>query len=305
MKTKFKYILLLASLTFCISSCSKKDDNDNGTCSDGIQNQEETGVDCGGPCPSCEQPPTVTTGTISTITGTSAKCTGTVTSNGTQALIACGVCWSTSSNPTVADPHTTDTISQIDSRLSHLNMNTTYYVRAYATNGVGTSYGGEVSFTTASVLSFGDFYEGGIVFYLDASQWHGYVCAETNQNAGNSWGCSNTNVSGATGTAIGTGWANTEAIRLAGCANGYAAQACYDLVLNGYSDWFLPSQDELHAIAVNLAQNGIGNFNFFGASFWSSTNTSTTTASEVVMPAGFNQNSFKTNTLSVRAVRAF
>ena len=94
--------------------------------------------------------PTVTTSSVTDITDTSATCGGNVTSDDSVTVIARGVCWSTSQNPTVADSHTEDgtgTGSFISS-LTGLMPNTTYYVRAYATNEVGTAYGSEVSFTT-------------------------------------------------------------------------------------------------------------------------------------------------------------
>jgi hypothetical protein len=273
MKTRFIYALLLSSLGFCLSSCDK--DNDSAA-------------------------PSVTTGAVNNVTGTGARCTGSVTSPGSTALTAYGVCWSTSANPTIADQHTADSNSPIDSKLSHLNLNTTYHVRAYATNSVGTSYGADVTFTTAAVLSFGDFYAGGLVFYLDTTLLHGYVCSETNQNV-NQWGCHGVNVSGANGVAIGTGWANTEAIRLAGCANGYAAQPIYDLTLNGYNDWFLPSKDELHVMYVNLSSIE----DFGQTTYWSSTQSGALDAVAVFFSNGYMQAEQKINQHSSRAVRTF
>ena len=94
--------------------------------------------------------PTLTTTAISSITGTSAISGGTVTSTGGAAITTQGVCWSTSTNPTTAlTTKTTDgTTSPFTSNITPLLAGTTYYVRAYATNSVGTSYGNELSFTT-------------------------------------------------------------------------------------------------------------------------------------------------------------
>jgi hypothetical protein len=96
--------------------------------------------------------PTLTTTAISSITGTSATSGGTVTSTGGAALTAVGVCWSTSQNPTIALPTKTNdgTANSFTSNLSGLTAGTTYYVRAYATNSAGTSYGSQVSFATAA-----------------------------------------------------------------------------------------------------------------------------------------------------------
>ncbi len=94
--------------------------------------------------------PTVVTGTISSITETSAQTGGNVTSNGGATVTARGVCWSTSENPTVSDSHTTDgnSTGSFISIITELSTNTTYYVRAYATNSTGTGYGNELVFTT-------------------------------------------------------------------------------------------------------------------------------------------------------------
>ncbi len=96
--------------------------------------------------------PVVSTNAVSGITATSATCAGNVTADGGANVTARGVCWSTSPNPTVSDSHTTDGsgTGSFSSSITGLLANTTYYVRAYATNSVGTAYGAEVSFTTLS-----------------------------------------------------------------------------------------------------------------------------------------------------------
>lgn len=95
-------------------------------------------------------PGTVSTSTISSILYNSALGGGNVTADGGSPITAKGVCWSTSLNPTVADSHTTDGtgLGSFVSDISSLTTGTTYYVRAYATNVEGTSYGANVSFTT-------------------------------------------------------------------------------------------------------------------------------------------------------------
>ena len=96
------------------------------------------------------QLPTVVTTSASNITQTTATCGGNVVSDGGASVTARGVCWSTSQNPTIAGNHTTDGsgIGSFTSSLTGLTSGTTYYVRAYATNSVGTVYGDEVYFTT-------------------------------------------------------------------------------------------------------------------------------------------------------------
>ncbi|MCK4663388.1 MAG: PKD domain-containing protein [Bacteroidales bacterium] len=96
--------------------------------------------------------PTVTTTAIISITSNSAVSGGNVTSDGGATVTAKGVCWSTNSNPTVSDNLTNDGsgTGTFVSNITGLTANTTYYVRAYATNSTGTGYGSEVSFTTSS-----------------------------------------------------------------------------------------------------------------------------------------------------------
>jgi hypothetical protein len=98
--------------------------------------------------------PTVTTAAVSNITATTAKSGGNVTAAGGSNVTARGVCWRTSPNPTTSNSHThngTGTGS-FTSNLTGLSPNTLYYVRAYATNSSGTSYGNQVTFTTLSSL---------------------------------------------------------------------------------------------------------------------------------------------------------
>lgn len=96
--------------------------------------------------------PTVTTNNVSNITTSTATCGGNVTSDGGANVTARGVCWSTASNPTISNSHTTNGsgTGAFTSSLTGLTPNTTYYVRAYATNGSGTAYGSQKTFTTNS-----------------------------------------------------------------------------------------------------------------------------------------------------------
>ena len=96
--------------------------------------------------------PTVTTNQVTDITQTTAVSGGNVTSDGGAAVTARGICWSTNHNPTTSGNHTTNGTGtgSFTANITGLTANTTYYVRAYATNSVGTSYGSEVSFTTES-----------------------------------------------------------------------------------------------------------------------------------------------------------
>ena len=95
-------------------------------------------------------PPTVTTAVVTQITETSAVVGGNVTSDGNAGVTEWGIVYSTHQNPTTYDNKVAGSsgMGSFTCNLTKLQPNTTYYVRAYATNEVGTAYGEEVSFTT-------------------------------------------------------------------------------------------------------------------------------------------------------------
>lgn len=97
---------------------------------------------------------TLTTTAVTGITSSTAMSGGNITSDGGAAVTARGVCWSTSINPTISDNKTTDGSGKgvFTSTITGLQPATTYHVRAYATNSVGTSYGDDVTFTTLAGL---------------------------------------------------------------------------------------------------------------------------------------------------------
>ena len=100
--------------------------------------------------------PTVATTTVSSIGQTSAVSGGNVTADGGDSVTSRGVCWSMTSNPTKANNHTTDGTGTgiFASSLTGLAASATYHVRAYATNGVGTAYGSDKSFTTSTTAKY-------------------------------------------------------------------------------------------------------------------------------------------------------
>jgi hypothetical protein len=137
-----------------------------------------------------------------------------------------------------------------------LTPGTTYYWKIVAKDSHGgTSESAVWSFT--AIIQIGDFYEGGVVFYIDETGKHGLVCPIIDTSpvlpeVHGGWGCNNgTDLNGAEGTAIGTGKQNTLDIIAACPTEGIAADMCVKLTLNGYSDWFLPSIDELGEMKKN------------------------------------------------------
>ena len=265
------------------------------------------------------QPPTVASTTAaSNIFNTSATSGGNITNDFGTSITARGVCWSTSQNPTTANSKTTEsgTTGSFTSVMTGLTHSTLYYVRAYATNAAGTSYAAQVSFTTSN-LQIGDSYQGGKIAYFlqpgdpgyDANVSHGLIAAPSDQGTEVPWGCQGTEIGGgiasAYGTAIGTGNQNTIDI-MNNCATvGIAARLCGDLELGGYSDWYLPSEDELFKLFSN--QVAIGGF--ASAYYWSSSQYSNLQARIRWMSFTSSGNQFnftyKNDAYRVRAIRAF
>jgi len=98
--------------------------------------------------------PTLTTSPASSITTNSAISGGNITGDGGAPVTARGICWNTTGSPTIVNTRTQDGsgTGAFTSSISGLAPNTTYFVRSYATNGIGTSYGNEVSFKTSCPL---------------------------------------------------------------------------------------------------------------------------------------------------------
>ena len=105
------------------------------------------------PIPGCKllRPPSVSTSPVSNIGPNAATAGGTVTDDGNSDILARGVCWSTGKSPTTDDPKIGDVngMGVFTFTIEGLTANTLYYVRAYAVNGEGTSYGNQVTFTTS------------------------------------------------------------------------------------------------------------------------------------------------------------
>jgi len=99
--------------------------------------------------------PTITTFEVSEITQRTASSGGEITDDGGADITARGVSWSTSQEPTINDSKTEDGtgLGDFTSNITGLSPNTTYYLRAYATNSAGTGYGSAISFTTLEIES--------------------------------------------------------------------------------------------------------------------------------------------------------
>ncbi|NVO10089.1 MAG: DUF1566 domain-containing protein, partial [Bacteroidales bacterium] len=190
--------------------------------------------------------------------------------------------------------------TNVNCSISGLVAGTTYHFRVKAENSFGITYGDDMTFT---LLGTGITWEGGLIFYLDGTGQHGLIAAPSDQTSAD-WGCYPSVISGADGTAIGTGNQNTLDI-VAGCTTiGIAAEICANLNLNGYSDWFLPSKDELGLMYTNLYLAGKGSF---GTTlyYWSSSEYNINYSYRLNFSGGVSGTSLKNSTQYVRAVRAF
>ena len=200
--------------------------------------------------------------------------------------------WTVPADATVASGQGTTNIT-VDFGIQHHGN-----VSVRAENECGNS-----NYTNLEVIiniCIGTSWAGGIVFYIDGTGEHGLVCAENDQSYGVEWGCYGT-ITGADGTAVGTGAQNTVDI-LANClTSGIAAKICAELSLNGYDDWFLPSIDALEKMWELFHPS------FYNQPYWSSTEFNVNQARVLEFSDPYMHTNFEKNdpVPRVRAVRAF
>jgi len=253
----------------------------------------------------------LSTAAATAITITTATIQGTISDDGGATVTSRGVCWSTTASPTILNSNNQERsgIGIFTSSITGLTRSTKYYARSYATNKAGTAYGNEVVFITAT-LAIGDSYQGGKIAYLLTNgdpgyivgQDHGLIAAPSDQSTAIQWYNAAYKITGASGTVLGTGNANTNAIVSIQGAGNYAAKLCSDLVLGGYSDWYLPSIDELYKLIIN--NNLIGGFQY-SAFYWSSSELNNVNAVAQNMDVNFHSFPNKNALYYVRAVRSF
>ena len=161
----------------------------------------------------------------------------------------------------------------------------------------------EDTVTQADAFVIGQHYGGGIIFWIDESGEHGLIAAESDQGF-NWWGDRRYLLTGATGTAVGTGFANTrKIIKTQGRRYTYAALLCTNHRGGGFADWFLPSKDELYLLYQQKDVVG----GFIRGAYWSS---SESEVDHTVAWTKFFYNddevvSHKDRFDGVRAIRAF
>jgi uncharacterized protein (TIGR02145 family) len=217
---------------------------------------------------------TVASTITSTITSSTAILGGVLSSTG-GATTAIGIMYSTSSS---FGTYSTTTINAnavagtYTTTISGLSELTTYYVKAFATNTAGTTYGPTINFSTPVLpLTVGTSYQGGKIFYIFqpsepgyvAGQTHGLIAATSDQGSAY-WGCYGASLT--VSNSLGSGSTNTASI-IGSCSDsGTAASKARAHNGGGYSDWYLPSQEELYKLY--LVRSDIGGFT--NGKYWSS-----------------------------------
>lgn len=194
----------------------------------------------------------LTTASPSDIEVTNAISGGTITSDSGTPVSVRGVCWSTAKAPTIANSKTEDGAGtgSFTSSITGLAANTTYYVRAYATNGGGTVYGNESSFMTFGVID------------IDGNKYHSLVIGTQEWMLGNLKTTSFSDGSEIPSITSGTDWANLTTGATAVYNNDLNNAAIYGQLYNWFAvtdirqlspvGWHIPTNDEWDVLATTL-----------------------------------------------------
>ncbi|TXK96426.1 hypothetical protein BMR02_11515 [Methylococcaceae bacterium HT1] len=151
---------------------------------------------------------------------------------------------------------------------------------------------------------------GGWVFYVSDSGMRGIEAAPVDLPK-SEWGCYNIKIEGAESNAVGDGQKNTKAILDAGCVGKYtdsteiAARLVNSYELNGFNDWYLPSEDELGLMYFKLKEKGLGNFVTYGSYRSSTDGGSNIYSRERAFSSGQTFGLGRNSRAHVRAVRSF
>jgi hypothetical protein len=233
---------------------------------------------------------------VSSITGTATVATGNTT---TLASTTAGGVWS-SSNTAIATVNTDGMVTGVASGTTTISYTVTNACGAIAA-------ATRIVTVSSTTISIGDSYGGGIIFYIlhpgevgyVTGEVHGLIAAPTDQSVGMEWGCSGTMVGG-TSTDAGSGAANTSLVADA-CGAGTAARLCNELELGGYSDWYLPSLEELDKLYNH--KDAVGGFT--SGYYWSSSEYTENFAWIIYFYNGGNTYDSKSTEYYVRAIRYF
>jgi uncharacterized protein (TIGR02145 family) len=242
--------------------------------------------------------PVLTTTDPTSVTSTSASSGGNITNDGGATITSRGVCWSKSQNPTTSDSKTTDGTGSgsFTSSITGLIPGTTYYVRGYATNSIGTAYGNQITITTGTgtLIYAGRTYR---TITINGKEWMAenlaYLPTVSPPSAGSD-SAPYYYVYGYTGTDVTVAKAT---------ANYYTYGVLYNWTAAFTASppgWHLPSDDEWKALEVYLGMTSAlanaagwrgtdqgGKLKEAGTNHWSSPNTGATNSSGfAALPGG-------------------
>jgi uncharacterized protein (TIGR02145 family) len=239
--------------------------------------------------------PTITTSEVTNIMGTTATCGGTITDDGAMNITANGVCWGVYPNPSTANSKTIEEYveRQFSSNISGLTGSTTYHVRAYATNSVGTGYGADKSFTTD--LEYVEDIDGNVYVkvILGAQSWLRENLKVIRYNDGSPIGNITDNSEWGNSTIGAYCWYNNDPIsnkETYGALYNWYAVSTRELCPSG---WHVPSIAEWDALINYLRGEGEagGKLKETGTEHWFSPNTGATNESGLTaLPGGSRNN---------------
>jgi len=238
------------------------------------------------------QVPTLTTTTVSSITMTNATSGGNISSDGGATITTRGVCWSTSQNPTTSNSKTTDGTgtSSFTSSITGLSSNTTYHVRAYAINNIGTGYGGDITFTTTQSTTSS-------VSDVDGNTYSTIIIGSQVWMAEN---LKTTKLNDATVISFSSSKSNWGSLSAAYCwyNNDYSNKNTYGALYNWYGvnsgklcpvGWHIPTNSEWAILSNYLSGNSVsgGKMKESGTAHWLSPNIGATNSSGfTALPGG-------------------
>jgi hypothetical protein len=261
--------------------------------------------------------PVINTLMVNNIMFKSALFSGSIISSGDLPILKTGFFVSTNSNPNIYNSikiNASISSNQFSAYFDSLQNNTTYFVKSFAENIAGTSFGDVVSFTTKKMYTIGEIGPaGGFIFYTKQDtigNWNFLEAAPIDLPQNFPWHLSNFSGIGLTTTDIGYGQLNTlNLVSVFGNSGSNAAYNSYNFSYNGYHDWFMPSRDELILMKTNLFDRNLGALNVNG-NYWSSSEDLFFTQNAWVVKMSLNQNGNvlsyqKSQYFNIRAIRKF